>query len=413
MIKITHNGRPFDAKRFTEEIQVKALEMGMEAIEEKARGAASSIIDPETGRHADVFVDRLPENRVTIRTRGSPAFARLLEKRLGVNAGEVETSVVSPGVAAPRVYLAHATEDKSVVRPVAEFLMANGVEVWFDEWDIEAGQSLRQAMEDGLGWMTHFVVILTPTSIKKRWVSREIDVGITRLVGGDSRMVPLRVGVEPGELPLFLQTLLCPAFDPVSGHDLKNLIDRLHGVSRKPALGPKPSYVQSVSDGLTGWSSSAIAIAKHLVETSEHGLSHDPMRTPAELADATGLSAEDVKIGSLDLRDAGLLKQSEYGDDSIWPARGLFVDFDAAYMGFDPAADGLVIANRLVSVGDDLDIEPLATELGWAPRRMNSAVAYLERVGAIDARHSLASEPWRAVYLSPIDQTLRFVRSHA
>lgn len=67
MIKITHNGRPFDPRRFAEEIEAHAIEMGMQAIEEKARGVAGSIIDPETGKHAVVFVDRLPRNRVGIR----------------------------------------------------------------------------------------------------------------------------------------------------------------------------------------------------------------------------------------------------------------------------------------------------------------------------------------------------------
>lgn len=59
MIRIKQGGRPFDPKRFADDLTAQALEMGMQAIEEKARGAASSIVDPETGRHADVFVDRL------------------------------------------------------------------------------------------------------------------------------------------------------------------------------------------------------------------------------------------------------------------------------------------------------------------------------------------------------------------
>ena len=53
MIKLTHNGRPFDAKRFAAEIEAKAIELGMQAITEKARGAVSSIVDPETGHYAD------------------------------------------------------------------------------------------------------------------------------------------------------------------------------------------------------------------------------------------------------------------------------------------------------------------------------------------------------------------------
>ena len=414
MIKITHNGRPFDPRRFAEEIEAHAIEMGMQAIEEKARGVAGSIIDPETGKHAVVFVDRLPHNRVGIRTSGSPAFARLLEKRLGVGAGDVKVMGIDKMTAEPRVYLAHASEDKELVRPLAQYLMDHGVETWFDEWEIEPGDSLRQKMEEGLGEMTHFMVILTPISITKPWVAREIDVGLVRLVGGTSRMVPLRVGVEVGDLSPFLQTLLCEAIDLSSKADLAALVDRLHDVSRKPALGSKPRYVETVPAGLEGWSSAAIAIAQLLAKKSEHATSFDPMKQPHEISEATGIAPTDVRMGILDLRDAGLLWQSEAGDLSVAPLGSLFVEFDASVMPFDPEQDAVTIANRLIGEGvEDAEIEQLANTLGWEPRRMNSAICYLERAGAIDARHSLASEPWRAVYLTAGDETLRFVRSRS
>lgn len=414
MIKITHNGRPFDARRFSEAIRSKALELGMQAIEDKARGVAASIVDPETGKHAVVFVDRLPGDRVGIRTSGSPAFARLIEKRLGVDVGDVTVMGVDKMTAGPRVYLAHASEDKEMVRPLARYLMDHGIETWFDEWEIEPGDSLRQKMEEGLGEMTHFMVILTPISVTKPWVAREIDVGLVRLVGGDSRMVPLRIGVEVSDLSPFLKTLLCETIDPSSGADLSALVDRLHDVSRKPALGPKPRYVETVPSGLEGWSPAAIAVAQLPAKRSEHATSFDPMMQPDEIAEVTGIASADVRLGILDLRDAGLLWQSEHGDGSVAPTGSLFVEFDASVMPFDPAADAVTIANRLIGDGiEDAETEKLAEMLGWAPRRMNSAICYLERAGAIDARHSLFSEPWRAVFLTAGDEALRFARSRA
>lgn len=298
------------------------------------------------------------------------------------------------------------------MRPLAEYLMANGVEVWFDEWDIEAGGSLRQEMEKGLGWMTHFVVMLTPTSITKPWVAREIDVGIVQLVGGKSRMVPLRLDVDVGELSPFLQTLLCPAFDPASDADRKGLVDRLHGVSRKPPLGSKPRYVQSAPEGLSGWSPAALAVARHLVVVSEHGMAHDPIVTVEQLAAATGLDLDDVKVAVLDLKDAGYLWEGGLAGH-IAADRALFVEFDEAYMPFSPAEDARAVANRMVTAEDRVSgTQVLAEALGWAPRRMNSAICYLERAGVIETRHALASKPWRSVQLIRTDRTLRFARNH-
>ena len=95
-------------------------DQAMDALEEKARGAAASILDPETGKHADVFVDRAPDHRLFLCTRGSPTFARLLERRLGVDPGSIVADDVPQKIEHPKVYLAHATEDEPMIRPIAE-----------------------------------------------------------------------------------------------------------------------------------------------------------------------------------------------------------------------------------------------------------------------------------------------------
>jgi TIR domain len=413
VIKPTHNGRPFNAKRFAAEIEAKAIELGMKEITEKARGAASSIIDPETGRYADVFVDRLPGNKVGIRTTGLPAFARLIEDRLGVEPGKVQIVNAADGVGHPKVYLAHASEDKTRVRPIAEYLMANGVDVWFDEWEIDPGDSLRQKMEEGLGSMTHFVVVLTETSITKPWVAKEIDVGLVQQVGGKSRFVPLVVDLDPAQLSPFLQAMLFLKIDPANETELKGLVDRLHGASRKPMLGGPPRYVQAAPSGLAGWSPAAIAVGRHIVETSTYAMTVDPIVTFDALQLALEIAPDDLRIALLDLKGGGYLREMNVRGHYA-PESALFVDFDEAFMPFSPKEDAAVLANRIMN-GEDRSVQTqhLADELGWEPRRINSAICYLERVGAIKTWTALASAPWRAVQLMRTDETLRFARNHA
>jgi hypothetical protein len=413
MIKMTYNGRPFDAKRFAADIKAKAIELGMQAITEKARAAASSIVDPETGRHADVFVDRLPGNKVAIRTTGSPAFARLVEDRLGVEQGSVIMADTTAGAEHPKVYLAHASEDKARVRPIAEYLMANGIDVWFDEWEIDLGDSLRQKMEEGLGTMTHFVVVLTETSISKPWVAKEIDVGLVQQVGGKSRFVPLVVDLDPAKLSPFLQAMLFQKIEPESDADLRGLVDRLHGVSRKPKLGEVPRYVKPAPPGLAGWSQAAVAVGQHIVETSAHAMTVDPIVTLDGLANTLTIASDDLRIALLDLKGGGYLREMNVRGHYA-PTPALFVDFDEAFMAFSPKEDAGVLANRIMN-GDDRSVETkmMAEQLGWEPRRINSAICYLERAGAIKTWTALASAPWRAVQLLRTDETLRFARNHA
>src|SRR5262245_27117889 len=48
------------------------------------------------------------------------------------------------------VFLSHSSKDKAVVRPLAERLRKDGLKVWFDEWEIKAGDSIPAKIEEGL-----------------------------------------------------------------------------------------------------------------------------------------------------------------------------------------------------------------------------------------------------------------------
>ncbi|MBX9844587.1 MAG: hypothetical protein K2Z80_22535 [Xanthobacteraceae bacterium] len=61
MMEFRSGGRRVSQKEFFDNLLGKAIDLGMQQIEERARGAASSIIDPETGKHAQVFVRRKDE----------------------------------------------------------------------------------------------------------------------------------------------------------------------------------------------------------------------------------------------------------------------------------------------------------------------------------------------------------------
>ena len=48
------------------------------------------------------------------------------------------------------LFLSHSAKDKAVVRPLAERLRKDGVQVWFDEWEIKPGDSIPAKIEEGL-----------------------------------------------------------------------------------------------------------------------------------------------------------------------------------------------------------------------------------------------------------------------
>jgi len=74
------------------------------------------------------------------------------------------------------VFISHASEDKaSLARPIAVALQAKGVKVWFDEFTLTLGDSLRDSIDAGLANSKHGVVILSPDFFRKGWTKEELD----------------------------------------------------------------------------------------------------------------------------------------------------------------------------------------------------------------------------------------------
>ena len=386
----------------------------MQAAENHLRGVVSSIVDPETGKHPDVFVRRTGETTSVLATSGSEALAQEINRRLGA---DVQCEEHHKGAEpAPVIYLAHASEDKTnLARPLANRLVENGIEVWFDEWEIRSGDNLRRKMEEGLSECTHFLALLTPASIKKPWVEAEIDVGFVNLIGGQSHFVGLRAGVEIAELSPFLRTLHCPKIS-FADDSIARLIADIYGISRKPKLGPKPAYVRTVPTDFGRWSSGAITVAEYLITRSKYGISHDPQAEQSTIAHDLGLPVEAVTLAVLDLREAGLVGVSESlsGPKWIWPQPALFVQFDQHFLGFESKADAVRIATRLVNeYPRGVSTEHIAAEFSdWSQRRINSALNFLNEAKVVMSSSSLGSH-WASHAIHPTDRTLRFARDNS
>lgn len=72
-------------------------------------------------------------------------------------------------------FISHASEDKDVARALAEQLRAFGLRVWFDEFTLHVGDSLRRSIDYGLANSRFGIVILSHSFFLKEWPQRELD----------------------------------------------------------------------------------------------------------------------------------------------------------------------------------------------------------------------------------------------
>jgi hypothetical protein len=88
------------------------------------------------------------------------------------------------------VFISHASEDKDTfVRKLATTLRDDyDVEVWYDEFSINWGDSLRTAIDKGLKSSIFGIVVISRDFIKKDWTNRELD-GLFQIETLDKKVI--------------------------------------------------------------------------------------------------------------------------------------------------------------------------------------------------------------------------------
>lgn len=90
------------------------------------------------------------------------------------------------------VFISHASEDKDdFVRSLANALINEGLNVWYDEMTLRIGDSLRQKIDKGLASSRVGLVVLSPSFISKGWTNYELDGIVTRAVSGEQILLPI------------------------------------------------------------------------------------------------------------------------------------------------------------------------------------------------------------------------------
>ena len=90
------------------------------------------------------------------------------------------------------VFISHATEDKDgVVRPLAHALQGLGLSVWYDEFELRLGDSLRRKIDEGIARSRFGIVVLSHAFFAKSWPQYELDGLVTMAVTGRQVILPL------------------------------------------------------------------------------------------------------------------------------------------------------------------------------------------------------------------------------
>jgi hypothetical protein len=134
------------------------------------------------------------------------------------------------------VFISHASEDKDeIVRPLATALRDGGLKVWYDEFELRIGDSLRRKIDMGLAKSRFGVVVMSKEFFRKGWTNYELDGIVTRAVGGEQVLLPIWHNVTKKEVIEYSPSLADKLARSTATHTVEEIAAEIIGVISNPA----------------------------------------------------------------------------------------------------------------------------------------------------------------------------------
>ncbi len=131
------------------------------------------------------------------------------------------------------VFISHASEDKDeVVRPLAHALQDQGLDVWYDEFELRIGDSLRRKIDRGLANSRFGVIVLSEDFFEKGWPNYELDGLVTRDVGGEQILLPVWHNITKKAVLKYSPSLADKLARSTSTHTVEEIAEEIAKVVR-------------------------------------------------------------------------------------------------------------------------------------------------------------------------------------
>jgi len=146
-----------------------------------------------------------------------------------------------------KAFISHSSKDADFVHRLATDLRVHeGIDAWWDRWEINPGDKIPDRIEEALCEADVFILVLSPDSVSSPWVEYERQAWLTMQIEEEKRAreesrLPARrlipVLYRDCQKPPFLQPnhhVRIP--DQEYQDEFKQLVSTILGVSRKPPL---------------------------------------------------------------------------------------------------------------------------------------------------------------------------------
>lgn len=106
------------------------------------------------------------------------------------------------------VFISYTSSDKdAIARPLAKKLSNYGLNIWFDEFTLEVGDSLIESIDKGLASSKFGIVILSKSFLEKGWTKYELRGLLSREIGKSKVLLPIWHNISRDEITEISPTL--------------------------------------------------------------------------------------------------------------------------------------------------------------------------------------------------------------
>jgi hypothetical protein len=136
------------------------------------------------------------------------------------------------------VFISHASEDKDdVVRPLAHALQGAGLSVWYDEFELRIGDSLRRKIDHGLAASRFGVIVLSQSFFGKGWTNYELDGLVTKGIDGDQVVLPVWHNISKAQVLAYSPSLADKLARSTSTHTVEEIAAEIADVVQASSFG--------------------------------------------------------------------------------------------------------------------------------------------------------------------------------
>jgi hypothetical protein len=141
---------------------------------------------------------------------------------------KVQNETETPIAKSYDFFISHASEDKDeIVRELANALKVENFEVWYDEFELKVGDSLRKKIDFGLSKSRYGIVIISPSFVKKNWTEYELNGMVAREMNGHKVILPIWHKITKNEVLEYSPSLADKVALNTSIHTIEDIVNSL------------------------------------------------------------------------------------------------------------------------------------------------------------------------------------------